>query len=177
MGLQERIFWDIQDVAWKGCEEELGYPPGTFADDSARRQVGDDTRQVGLALLRILEEMRRAIDVSGLRAETDAIRGGANYAEIAASKGVSRQAVRQRRKRHVESLKQQKRKVTLVGGPLNGEQTTISEAGKALRTPVSVYPRDPDVDWESTTWVARYVQSTSDKTQFVFSSIEEANQT
>lgn len=172
MGLPNQTFCDIQDIAWKRCEEQLGYPSGTFADDQSRRRLGDESKEVRLTLLKILEDMAHVIELSSFKAETDAIRSGAGFAEIAAYRGVSRQAVRQRRKRHLDALRTQKRKITLVGGPYGGDEKIVSDAAKAIRTPVSVYRQDIDDEWASVSYVARYVQSTGSDELFVFESIE-----
>jgi len=175
MGLYSRVFMDIEDAAWKECAEELGYPPGAFSDDQSRRKLlGEEKRQVSLTLLKIFAKMSEALELSSFKAETDALMSGATYAEIATSRGVSRQAVRQRRKRHLESLKL--RKVILVGGPYNGEESKVMTADKAIRKTVSVN-RLRYLDDDPVEWIARYEQSREDDGHFVFVAIEEVART
>jgi hypothetical protein len=171
MAFSNRAYMEIQDAAWRACAEELGYPSSD--DQSRRKLLSEDKRLASLTLLKIFAELSEALEVSSYNSETDALSAGATYVEIATARGVSRQAVRQRRKRQLQSLKQQKRRVLLLGGPYSGDEINVTKAAKAVQASVSVYPRYDEDDRGPADWTARYEQSTEDEGQFVFMKIEE----
>jgi hypothetical protein len=171
MSLWDRTFLDIQDIAWKELGAELGYPLGAFAGDAAREVIaGEERKRVNLTLLTIFSKMAQGLDLSVLKAENEALRAGATYADIAAAEGVSRQAVRQRRKRNAAATR--RHEVTLLGGPFNGRVVHVFSE-KEIRYSVSIRADSYDDAWNDMTWVARYTRSPDDDQTYVFASIDQ----
>jgi hypothetical protein len=172
MSLWDRTFMDIQDMAWKELEKELGYPIGAFEEDVARARIsGAEKKLAHLTLLTIFSKMAEGLELSVLKAENEALGTGATYADIAAAEGVTRQAVRQRRRRSAAAMR--RREVTLLGGPLNGRVVSVyneKEYQQSVSVTADAHYHD---SWNDRRWAARYKQSPDDELLYLFTSIDQ----
>jgi hypothetical protein len=84
-----------------------------------------------LTLLKVGRNMMTMLESNMSMAEARALDNGANYGEVGAARGISRQAVRQ-----AENRRNARRAVTLVGGPEDNERAFVTGTSDRLTLPV-----------------------------------------
>lgn len=97
-------------------------------DLSNSARPADQRKHDYLAVLRAAHVVQAAVEMTIVMAINGALRDGADFAEIGAAEGISRQAARQRhRRRHT------KRRVRLVSGPRDGSYAHVFSHERELR--------------------------------------------
>lgn len=122
-----------EDLVCRLAEERLhaywSEARGTWDLDSGLRSR-DHRQQDYLTLLRTIRDAKAALDELADRYAYRAKRNGADFAEIGAATGVSRQAARQRHLRQTVL-----RPITMIGGPWAGRPMNILLGDSVVRLP------------------------------------------
>lgn len=103
-----------------------------------------------LAVLRAAQLVVAAVEATTRTVTTRALRDGADFAQIGAAEGISRQAARQRHRRHSAQ-----RLVRLVGGPRDGKHASAFGATREIRHGEAAGPWDEDREVTEVTSVYR----------------------
>ncbi len=93
-GQREQLAADVDALAWTWARRALDpdAPPAAGPPDLAPAR----TRQVQLALLAVLEDLRTAVDDRARQAARTAAAAGADYADLGAAAAITRQGARKR---------------------------------------------------------------------------------
>lgn len=151
----------LHQMAWSiASRARPGVSPAEPWDKDYEHPATAEERRAGcLALLRVYTHMIKVLQRRIDLAVKEALSLDANYGDIAAACGVSRQAARQRWLRHRERYDPPK--VRLIGGPRDGESERPRPGEELIVTLWEAGPSRPS-------GYATYVPSTEDPSIYIF---------
>ena len=152
----------LRQMAWSiASRARPGVSPAEPWDRDYEYPATVEERRAGyLALLRVYTHMIKVLERRIDLAVKEALSLDANYGDIAAACGVSRQAARQRWLRHREQYEPPK--VRLTGGPRDGEELERPRPGDELI--VTLWEAGPS----RPSGYATYVPSSEDPSIYIF---------